>query len=129
MKMRARCETGHAEEAEQVLQVRRHGVGRLLLDAAVSRERARGRSTLLVATAAADVDNLRFYQRAGWNADDLATYRARFGGFGRMIHRLPDSFRRIEDGDGPPLCLLSHIDVASAEAARWSFEQARDLLL
>lgn len=47
----------------------------------------------------APADGVRFYQRAGWNADDLATYRARFGGFGRMIHRLPDSFRRIEDGD------------------------------
>ena len=45
---------------------RRNGVGRLLVDAAVGRERARGRSTLLVATAAADIDNLRFYQRAGF---------------------------------------------------------------
>jgi ribosomal protein S18 acetylase RimI-like enzyme len=44
----------------------RRGVGRLLIDAAVGRERARGRSTLLVATAAADTDNLRFYQRAGF---------------------------------------------------------------
>ena len=44
----------------------RRGVGRLLIDAAVGHERARGRSTLLVATAAADVGNLRFYQRAGF---------------------------------------------------------------
>ena len=42
---------------------------------------------------------MRFYRRAGWTADDLATYRARFGGFGRLIHRLPDSFHRLSDGD------------------------------
>ncbi|HSV17735.1 MAG TPA: MBL fold metallo-hydrolase [Casimicrobiaceae bacterium] len=39
-----------------------------------------------------------FYRRAGWSADDLDTYRARFGGFGKMIHRLPDSYHRLEDG-------------------------------
>lgn len=45
---------------------RRRGVGRLLIDAAVDRERGRGRSTLVVAAAAADTGNLRFYQRAGF---------------------------------------------------------------
>lgn len=44
-------------------------------------------------------DGVRFYQRAGWNADDLATYRTRFGGFGKMIYRMPDSFHRMADGD------------------------------
>jgi glyoxylase-like metal-dependent hydrolase (beta-lactamase superfamily II) len=41
---------------------------------------------------------LRFYREAGWDEDVLGLYRARFGGFGRMLHALPDSFRRLEDG-------------------------------
>jgi ribosomal protein S18 acetylase RimI-like enzyme len=45
---------------------RRRGNGTTLVEAAVERMRAQGRSTLLVATAAADVDNLRFYQHAGF---------------------------------------------------------------
>jgi glyoxylase-like metal-dependent hydrolase (beta-lactamase superfamily II) len=44
-------------------------------------------------------DGVRFFRRAGWSEDDIETYRARFGGFGKMIHRLPDSYRRLEDGD------------------------------
>lgn len=47
----------------------------------------------------APADGIRFYRRAGWTADDLATYQARFGGFGKLIHRLPDSFHRLSDGD------------------------------
>jgi ribosomal protein S18 acetylase RimI-like enzyme len=42
------------------------GVGRALMDAAVARARAEGRPALVVATAAADVGNLRFYQRLGF---------------------------------------------------------------
>jgi GNAT superfamily N-acetyltransferase len=42
------------------------GIGRCLIDAAIDVARARGHSTLAVATAAADVGNLRFYQRAGF---------------------------------------------------------------
>jgi GNAT superfamily N-acetyltransferase len=45
---------------------RGRGIGRRLIDAAVDLARAKGRSTLAVATAAADVGNLRFYQRAGF---------------------------------------------------------------
>jgi GNAT superfamily N-acetyltransferase len=45
---------------------RRRGIGGMLLAAAIARSRAASCSTLLVATAAADVDNLRFYQRAGF---------------------------------------------------------------
>jgi len=44
-------------------------------------------------------DGVRFFRRAGWTEDDIETYRARFGGFGKMIHRLPDSYRRIVDGE------------------------------
>ena len=42
------------------------GIGRRLLDAAADVARARHRGRLVVATAAADIDNLRFYQRAGF---------------------------------------------------------------
>jgi GNAT superfamily N-acetyltransferase len=41
-------------------------VGRALIEAAVDVARAERRSTVLVATAAADIGNLRFYQRAGF---------------------------------------------------------------
>lgn len=43
-------------------------------------------------------DGVRFYRAAGWTDDDLDSYRARFGSFGKMIHPLPDSFRRLQDG-------------------------------
>src|SRR3954471_6979689 len=42
------------------------GVGRRLMAAAIALAREEGRSTVLVATAAADVGNLRFYQRLGF---------------------------------------------------------------
>jgi glyoxylase-like metal-dependent hydrolase (beta-lactamase superfamily II) len=44
-------------------------------------------------------DAIEFYRGAGWNSAALETYRARFGNFGRHIHALPDSFRRLRDGD------------------------------
>ena len=45
---------------------RGRGIGRALIDRAIEVARGRGRSTLVVATAAADTGNLRFYQRAGF---------------------------------------------------------------
>ncbi|MFM0045611.1 MBL fold metallo-hydrolase [Paraburkholderia sediminicola] len=44
-------------------------------------------------------DGVRFYQRAGWDNDAIETYRARFGGFGKFVHALPDSYRRLHDGE------------------------------
>jgi len=44
-------------------------------------------------------DGVRFYRAAGWAPDDIEAYRARFGGFGKMIHPLPDSYRRLHDGE------------------------------
>ncbi|MCG3188490.1 MAG: Hydroxyacylglutathione hydrolase [Burkholderiaceae bacterium] len=44
-------------------------------------------------------DAIRFYRRAGWNDEALEHYRARFGSFGRVVYALPDSFRRLSDGD------------------------------
>jgi ribosomal protein S18 acetylase RimI-like enzyme len=45
---------------------RGRGIGQALIQAAIDRTREARRSTLVVATAAADVGNLRFYQRAGF---------------------------------------------------------------
>lgn len=47
----------------------------------------------------APADGVRFYQRAGWSDTALETYRTRFGNFGKYIHPLPDSYRRIRDGE------------------------------
>jgi len=44
-------------------------------------------------------DGLRFYRAAGWDAEALENYRARFGLFGKALHALPDSYRRLRDGD------------------------------
>jgi glyoxylase-like metal-dependent hydrolase (beta-lactamase superfamily II) len=44
-------------------------------------------------------DAIEFYRRAGWGPAAIETYRARFGNFGKHIHPLPDSFRRLDDGD------------------------------
>lgn len=62
---------GRAHEAEikniaVVPATQRCGVGRALIEAAVALARAEGRSSLVVATAAADIGNLRFYQRLGF---------------------------------------------------------------
>lgn len=46
----------------------------------------------------APADGVLFYRRAGWNQNDLDIYCARFGGFGRMMHQLPDSFHCLADG-------------------------------
>ncbi|HEY2340621.1 MAG TPA: MBL fold metallo-hydrolase [Steroidobacteraceae bacterium] len=44
-------------------------------------------------------DALRFYHAAGWDEQALGSYKARFGGFGKAVYTLPDSFRRIVDGE------------------------------
>lgn len=45
---------------------RGRGVGGMLIQSAADLARAKGRATLTVATAAADIGNLRFYQRVGF---------------------------------------------------------------
>ncbi|MEL6861161.1 MAG: MBL fold metallo-hydrolase [Pseudomonadota bacterium] len=40
-----------------------------------------------------------FYRQAGWNDDQIESYKTRFGGFGRGVSQLPDVYRRLEDGD------------------------------
>ena len=40
-----------------------------------------------------------FYRRAGWDEVAMDLYRTRFGGFGKFVHALPESFRRLREGD------------------------------
>jgi glyoxylase-like metal-dependent hydrolase (beta-lactamase superfamily II) len=47
----------------------------------------------------APAEGQKFYRAAGWDEDALDSYRVRFGGFGKAVSRLPDGFRRIEDGE------------------------------
>ncbi|MEW5687083.1 MAG: MBL fold metallo-hydrolase [Pseudomonadota bacterium] len=47
----------------------------------------------------APADATAFFKATGWDEEALETYRARFGGFGRGLYALPDSFRRIVDGE------------------------------
>jgi glyoxylase-like metal-dependent hydrolase (beta-lactamase superfamily II) len=44
-------------------------------------------------------DGVDFYRRAGWSEAAIDTYRSRFGNFGKHIYTLPDSYRRLQDGD------------------------------
>ena len=47
----------------------------------------------------APAEGVAFYRRAGWSDASLENYRARFGNFGRHVHAMPESYRRIVDGD------------------------------
>ncbi len=42
---------------------------------------------------------LDFYRAAGFDDEMLAAYEERFGGFGMLISRLPDGFRRLREGE------------------------------
>jgi glyoxylase-like metal-dependent hydrolase (beta-lactamase superfamily II) len=44
-------------------------------------------------------DAIEFCRRAGWGPAAIETYRARFGNFGKHIHAMPDSYRRLDDGE------------------------------
>ncbi len=43
-------------------------------------------------------DAIAFYRQAGWSARAIEIYRGRFGRFGLYIHALPESYRRLYDG-------------------------------
>jgi glyoxylase-like metal-dependent hydrolase (beta-lactamase superfamily II) len=47
----------------------------------------------------APADALRFYHAAGWDDESIERYKTRFGHFGKVVYTLPDSFRRIADGE------------------------------
>ncbi|AGI24807.1 metallo-beta-lactamase [Pseudomonas sp. ATCC 13867] len=44
-------------------------------------------------------EGVSFYRAAGWEHEALERYRERFGGFGRMISPMPQSYRRVQDGE------------------------------
>ena len=44
-------------------------------------------------------DALLFYRRAGWSEAAIESYQTRFGNFGKNIFALPQSYRRIVDGE------------------------------
>lgn len=41
---------------------------------------------------------LDFYREAAWPQDAIENYKSRFGGFGRAISQMPDSYTRLHDG-------------------------------
>jgi glyoxylase-like metal-dependent hydrolase (beta-lactamase superfamily II) len=47
----------------------------------------------------APADGVNFYRRAGWDEDAIEHYRTRFGSFGKGTYALPDSYRRLRDGE------------------------------
>jgi glyoxylase-like metal-dependent hydrolase (beta-lactamase superfamily II) len=44
-------------------------------------------------------EGVRFYEAAGFPPEAIEKYRQRFGGFGLGVHRLPQSYRRMVDGE------------------------------
>ena len=48
---------------------------------------------------AAPPEGVDFYRRAGLNEQALDRYRAEFGGFGRVVAPLPESYCRLQAGD------------------------------
>ena len=44
-------------------------------------------------------DGVSFFRQAGWSDAAIENYQARFGKFGKYIHALPDSYRRMLDGE------------------------------
>lgn len=44
-------------------------------------------------------EGVEFYRAAGWDENALDSYKVRFGGFGKAVSKMPDAFKRMEDGD------------------------------
>lgn len=44
-------------------------------------------------------EGLAFYRAAGFSDQHIDAYRRRFGGFGTAVHRLPQAFLRLQEGD------------------------------
>jgi glyoxylase-like metal-dependent hydrolase (beta-lactamase superfamily II) len=44
-------------------------------------------------------EGVSFYKAAGFSEEALEAYRKRFGGFGRGVHRLPQAYVRLQEGD------------------------------
>lgn len=41
----------------------------------------------------------QFYHAAGWTPAQIDVYRKRFGGFGKGVSQMPDTYRRLSDGE------------------------------
>jgi glyoxylase-like metal-dependent hydrolase (beta-lactamase superfamily II) len=56
---------------------------------------------MLMAEEAGDApaDGDRYYRAAGWSDDQIARWRADYGGFGKGVAPLPRSYLRLSDGD------------------------------
>jgi len=48
-------------------------------------------------------EGVQFYRKSGFTEDQLELYKARFGGFGKMIAPMPQSYDRLRDGDMIPI--------------------------
>ena len=44
-------------------------------------------------------DGIKFYRKAGFTDEQIELYKLRFGGFGKAISALPDSYDRLVDGE------------------------------
>ena len=44
-------------------------------------------------------EGISFYKAAGFPEEALAAYKKRFGGFGMGVHRLPQAYTRLQEGD------------------------------
>ncbi len=47
----------------------------------------------------APAEGVNFFRQAGWSDAAIENYQTRFGNFGKRIYALPQSYRRIADGD------------------------------
>ena len=44
-------------------------------------------------------EGVRFYRAAGFPESAIEDYKTRFGGFGRGVYKLPNAYRRMQEGD------------------------------
>lgn len=44
-------------------------------------------------------EGIRFYQQVGFTEEELTSYRENFGNFGKYIYPLPQSYRRLQEGE------------------------------
>jgi len=44
-------------------------------------------------------EGIRFYKAAGFPDEALELYKTRFGGFGKGVYKLPNGYRRIQEGE------------------------------
>lgn len=47
----------------------------------------------------APAHSVSFYRKAGWDNDAIDVFRTRYGDFGKFVHALPDSYRRLHNGE------------------------------